>query len=236
MSLTTLNKDIKLVKNQYDTYDYSFIKNDLEAVDGLESYRTGIMIAILTGYQELNKTGNPTYTDFGNKSYTTLKRNQSRDVEFELESYITETVGKMRRTKSVNSVTVVSNENNGYNVTVNATSITDDDVVVVTSVNDSISKLNTVLYAKTGLAYCNTNIPLKVDITLQTYEDNTLLKDIVYIYVNNIYIQTLNIKETGTTFKYTPLQSKEDNILKIVYNGNDNYNSSEYILHFISEV
>lgn len=232
--LHTLNKDIKLIKNQYGKYDFEFKKNDLNIVSGIESYKTGILIAVSTGYQELLKTGNSTYADFGNKSFTTLKRNKSREIEFELESYLTEVISKMRRTKNVNEITVTSN-NNGYDVFINTTTITDEDVIVETNINDNISKTNTILYAKTELAYCNKNIPLIVDITLQNLENKTLLNDIVYIYINDLYVKTLNL-QGDTIFKYTPSLANEDNVLKIVYKGNEHYNSSEYIIHFISEV
>jgi len=234
MTLTTLNKDIQLVTDNHGKYDFQFVKNDLKVADGLESYRNAVIIAILTGYQELNKTNNPTYADFGDKAYQTIKRNKSKDVIFELESYITEVVTNMRRTNSVEEVQITDSEE-GYNILVKAISITDEQVVVTTTLTDSISKLNTVLYAKTDLAYCNKNIPLIVDISLKNYEDNSILKDIVYIYINNQYIKTLNLTGETTQFKYTPTSSNEDNVLKIVYKGNPNYNSSEYIIHFISE-
>lgn len=231
---TTLNKDILLIPSKYGKYDLSFNKIDIDVVSGLDSYYNAVKMAILTGFNELTKTGNMTYVDFGCKAHDSIKKNKTNNMEYEIETYVAQTVSDMRRTQSVESVEVTE-KMNGYDVTIHAISIDDTEVEMTVELSNKETKTNTALYAKTELAYCNQNIPLRVDISLKNYENNTSINDIVYIYVNDVYVQTFTLKDSVSTFKYIPNRVNHDNSMKILYKGNENYNASEATIHFISE-
>lgn len=124
----TLNDDIKLTPNQYGEWDMVFEDGDLVNVTGAESLANAIIILIMTRYGEL-KT-NPLYkNDFGCRVHEIPKDNITNLNQYKVEKYIEESVKRMRRVKTINSIQVTPNAV-GYNVVLAVTSINDTDVTL----------------------------------------------------------------------------------------------------------
>ena len=121
----TLNEDIKLVDNGYGEYDMEFSNGDIVNLTGVESLHNAIIIAILTRFRELNH--NQLYDEFGCRVHEEVKANHGRMTKYRIEKHIEETLQKMRRIRSVNSITVTEIEQ-GYKVHFNITSINDETV------------------------------------------------------------------------------------------------------------
>ena len=120
----TLNEDVKLKSDEYGFFDIGMSNGDYVNVTGLGSLLNACIIAIMTRYGELSN--NPTYTEFGCQVHELPKMNQNRLFLFKLESYITDTLSKMRRVKSVNQVNIARTDIHDYQVEFDITSINDE--------------------------------------------------------------------------------------------------------------
>ena len=112
----TLNEDIKLVSDEYGVYDICFEEtvndNDFVNLTGPESLLNGCIIAIMTRYQELNT--NKTYNDFGCRVHELIKSNRNNLTQYKVELFITDTLEKIRRIKSVDEVNVMESDTHNY--------------------------------------------------------------------------------------------------------------------------
>ena len=120
-----LNEDIRLVDTGLGEYDMDFVNGDIVNLTGLGSLHNAIIIAILTRFRELQE--NQLYTDFGCRIHELIKANPTNMTQFTIEKYIEETIGNMRRVKTINSINVTKIEE-GYTVNFNITSITDEQI------------------------------------------------------------------------------------------------------------
>lgn len=120
----TLNEDVKLKSDEYGFFDIEMSNGDYVNVTGLGSLLNACIIAIMTRYGELSN--NPTYNEFGCQVHELPKMNQNRLFLFKLESYITDTLSKMRRVKSVNQVNITRTDIHDYQVEFDITSINDE--------------------------------------------------------------------------------------------------------------
>lgn len=125
--MKTLNKDMKLIQKPNLKYDIDFIKEDLHTVTDIESVHNAIILSVLTGYQELKKTNNPTYSDFGDKAYECLKMNKNKNTKYLLQKYLETCILNIRRIKQINKMTL-KESNEGYKVHYNITTITDEQI------------------------------------------------------------------------------------------------------------
>ena len=124
----TLNEDIKLTPNEYGEWDMVFEDGDIVNVTGAESLANAIVILIMTRYGEL-KT-NPLYkNDFGCRVHEIPKDNITNLNQYKVEKYIEESVRRMRRVKTINSIQVTPHAV-GYMVVLSVTSINDTDVTL----------------------------------------------------------------------------------------------------------
>ena len=114
----TLNKDINLVEKDCGYWDYEMELGDLKIVENKESLRNGLIIACLTSWNYLNRKGNPTYKEFGNKSYRELKKKKSSMVEYTIKQYFLEVLNRMRRSHRVVDLQVINHKTdpNAYDV------------------------------------------------------------------------------------------------------------------------
>ena len=114
----TLNEDIKLSPDEYGVYDIVFHEtpydNDIVNVTGGESLVNGCIIAIMTRYKEL-KT-NKTYNDFGCRVHELIKANRNSLTQYKVELFITDTLKRIRRIKSVDEVNVTLSGSHDYSV------------------------------------------------------------------------------------------------------------------------
>lgn len=126
----TLNEDIKLVPDEYGVYDILFedtpYDNDLVNVTGGESLVNGCIIAIMTRYKELNS--NKTYNDFGCRVHELIKANRNSLTKYKVELFITDTLERIRRIKSVDEVNVMESNTHNYSVYFIVTTYDDETV------------------------------------------------------------------------------------------------------------
>lgn len=120
----TLNEDVQLKPDEYNRWDLQFENKDYVNVTGKDSLHNAICIAIMTRYEELQKT--PLYAGFGCRIHELIKANKSSMVSYKIELFVTEVLENMRRVQEINFVEVTDDENAKYKVTFSVTSINDD--------------------------------------------------------------------------------------------------------------
>lgn len=120
----TLNEDVRLKSDEYGFFDLDMDNGDYVNVTGLDSLLNACIIAIMTRQGEL--TENQTYDEFGCQAHELPKMNQNRLFLFKLETYINDTLIKMRRVKSVNQIKITRNDVHDYQVEFDITSVNDE--------------------------------------------------------------------------------------------------------------
>lgn len=115
-----LNKDIDINDTGHGYWDISFHEKNMKTLTGLKCLENGIIIAILTRYNELKKL--PSYENFGCKAHQLIKARKTNMNEFKLRTYIKESVEAMNRVASVDDL-IITSKNEGYNVKIYCTSI-----------------------------------------------------------------------------------------------------------------
>ena len=120
------NKDINLNDVGYGSWDIQLKDKDLDVVVGLDSVENGIIIAILTQYNELKKL--PSYSDFGCRAYNLVKLPTTKLNKAKLKNYIKESVENMNRISSVDRITLTETQM-GYDVSVECTTIYGDQAI-----------------------------------------------------------------------------------------------------------
>lgn len=232
-TVETLNKDIKLVSDDFGVYDFGVNKQDFILVTGEESLKNALILAVLTSWNELSDLS--TYIGFGNRAYELVKANQNKLTQFKVEQYMKETVEKIRRVKKINEL-IVTPVLDGFEVIVNVTGINDEDVKVELNLNQS-GFVPTNLVATSSLYWCNPNNPLQILLNLKDGQGNPIVDEVLYIYINGSFIKSILVtEETGKLFEYTPTITKNDNKLKIIFKGNNTYQPTNTEITFASEV
>lgn len=99
--------------NQWDiAFEETDNGNDFVNLTGRESLRNGIIIAIMTRFEELYH--NPLYEDFGCRVHELIKKNKSAMTKYKIELYIEETLKKIRRIKKVDEIIITDNPNSQW--------------------------------------------------------------------------------------------------------------------------
>lgn len=124
----TLNEDVQIkpVSPTSKHWDIQMENGDYVNVDGLESLRNAICIAIMTRFNELDFM--ELYDGFGCRVHELVKKNKSEMVKYKIELFINEVLENMRRISIVNDVTVSESDIHSYLVEFNVTSISDETV------------------------------------------------------------------------------------------------------------
>lgn len=124
----TLNEDVQIkpISPTSKHWDIQMEKGDYVNVDGLESLRNAICIAIMTRFNELDFM--ELYDGFGCRVHELVKKNKSEMVKYKIEVFINEVLENMRRISIVNDVTVSESDIHSYLVEFNVTSISDETV------------------------------------------------------------------------------------------------------------
>ena len=124
----TLNEDVQIkpVSPTSKHWDIQMENGDYVNVDGLESLRNAICIAIMTRFNELDFM--ELYNGFGCRVHELVKKNKSEMVKYKIELFINEVLENMRRISIVNDVTVSESDIHSYLVEFNVTSISDETV------------------------------------------------------------------------------------------------------------
>lgn len=236
MSLKTLNKDFGLIQKTNGTYDLHFEVNDLVELTGEESLANGIILSIMTGYKELLKTNNPTYADFGNRSYELIKANKNDLAIFKLEQYFKECLKKIRRIQRINSI-VVEDIPEGYRVTIRVTSVTDEIVNVSVKLAE-ITKLESFIQINSSSNICSIEKPLQLEFYLHDEINNGLSEELLEIYIDDeFYSQTPFTDDEGKiSFMYqTEETSIRENIpLLCIFKGNTEYADCKSMVYYFN--
>ena len=121
----TLNEDVQVkpVSPTAQHWDIQMENGDYVNVDGLESLRNAICIAIMTRFNELDFVG--LYDGFGCRVHELIKANKSEMVKYKIELFTTDVLENMRRIDSVNYVKVTEDDYNSYLIEFDVTSIYD---------------------------------------------------------------------------------------------------------------
>ena len=120
----TLNEDVLLKPNEYNEWDIQMENGDYKNVDGFESLKNAICIAIMTRFGELQTS--PIYNQSGCRVHELIKINKSSMVVYKIELFVTEVLAKMRRIQSINWVEITEDTNFSYNISFSVYSITDE--------------------------------------------------------------------------------------------------------------
>jgi len=122
----TLNEDVQIrpVSPTSQHWDIQMSNGDYVNVDGIESLRNAICIAIMTRFNELDFI--PLYEGFGCRVHELVKLNKSEMVRYKIELFTSEVLENMRRIQTVNSVTVSDDDSCSYLIEFNVTSISDE--------------------------------------------------------------------------------------------------------------
>lgn len=227
MSYKTLNKDYKLIPKSNGLYDVSYIAGDITPTEGLDSLKNAIIIKLLTGYQELYKTDNPTYMDFGNRAWELIKANKTSDNAFKIEQYSYEALNEIRRIKSVNEIKVTDNlDNHGYNIFFNVTSLNDTDVTGDVSITSDSSKLTCYLTVDTIYNFTTEDAESNYQVTFTLLDElgNPISDELIYIYVDDEYYRVCKTSEDGVGTIYYYDNVTDDTTVYGEFKGDSKFN------------
>lgn len=247
----TLHHDIGLIKRSNGLWDLWFgqdeiskeykdnayldiVEGDLVNATELHSLQVGIIISCLTSWNYLNRTGNPIYTDFGNKSYSLLKKNKGVNTQYKIKHYFIECLERMRRVYSVEYLNVVEIKNNPYiykvifKVLSVTNTIVDGEFYLNTSSSKSISQID----INYNHPYTSVSNPLFMECILKDEYGSFITDEVLYVYVKNdndskfkFYGITEPTDDNGAT--YITIPPKGLNVrtqIMIVFKGNTIYN------------
>lgn len=231
----TQNKDHQLIHKPNHTWDINYLAGDIVETTGLDSLRNAIIFKIMTGYQELYRTGNPTYKDYGNKAWSQIKANRTENTRYKIEQYILEALKEIRRIKTVDELKVIEDKDcDGYILYYTVTALNDEQVtdkILLTELSDGLKTFMdlTVLYSQTTSEH---NHGYDINIKLVDEFNNPLSGEICYIYINNSYYRvTPQTNFNGeTTLRYPDLL-EEDSEVTAIYKGNTYYNTVKSTVH-----
>lgn len=121
----TLNEDVQVkpVSPTAQHWDIKMENGDYVNVNGHDSLKNAICIAIMTRFNELDFV--ELYEGFGCRIHELVKANKSEMVQYKVELFIIDVLENMRRIDTVNSVKVTEDAYNSYLIEFNVTSISD---------------------------------------------------------------------------------------------------------------
>ena len=122
----TLNEDVMIqpVSSTSQHWDIQMENGDYVNVDGIESLRNAICIAIMTRFNELDFI--ELYDGFGCRVHELVKANKSEMVKYKVELFVNEVLENMRRISLVNWIDVTDDDSCSYKIEFNVTSISDE--------------------------------------------------------------------------------------------------------------
>lgn len=247
----TLHHDIGLVQRSNGTWDLWFgqdevskiyeddpflqiIEGDIVNATEVHSLQVGIIIACLTSWNYLNRTGNPIYTEFGNEAYSLLKKNKGVNTAYKIQQFFIDCLNRMRRVNSVESLEVFDVQGNPYlyKVVFQVTSVTntlvDGSFYLETDSNKNMSELE----VNYNHPYTSALNPLFIECTLKDEYGSFISDEIIYIYVKDsssskfsFYGITEDTDEYGKTYITIPPRGLDLNTqIMLVFKGNSVYN------------
>ena len=228
----TLHRDIGLIQRTNNGWDLWFDNGDTVRAEDFHSLQVGIIIACLTSWNYMNRYGNPTYSVFGNKSYTLLKQNKSQMVAYKIEQYFLECLKRMRRVYDVVSITVSEVPYDPYKYVVEFevmsinNQLVDGSFTISTEATKSASYIDYDLY----MPYASNKTPLQMDVWLRNEYGGGISGEILYMYVQEGNSEPV-MKVVGETdslgylrVMYEPTGASTENNIHFIFRGNTTYN------------
>ena len=223
----TQNKDQLLFEKTNHLYDLAYsIGDEIQITEG-DSLKNAIIIKLLTGYQELYKTDNPTYMDFGNRAWELIKANKTSGNTFKMEQYSYEALNEMRRVKSVNEIKVTDNlDNHGYNIFFNVTSLNDTDVTGDVFITSDSSKLTCYLSVDTIYNFTTEDAENNYQVTFTLLDElgNPIVDKLIYMYVDDKYYRVCKTDEEGVGTIYYYDNVTDDTTVYGEFKGDSKFN------------
>lgn len=227
----TLNKDILLTPRSNGTWDFSWNEHDLDSATELYSTEMAIIHACLTSWNFFNRYGNPTYTNYGNRSYSLLKTNKSPMTAYKVKIFFEECINRIRRVAFIEDLTVTdSDEPHTYDVWFSVRCIDDSSVTGELRVSENINKSEAFLGMVYDIPYASNIRPLLVDLQLKNEYASPISDENLYVYLDDVFIGlTENTNQYGlVSYKYTPTETDiGTKTLRFVFKGNSLYNQTE---------
>lgn len=123
----SLNHDINMVFD-YDKnrWDWNIKGENLDIAIGIKSLFAGCVSKLLTGYHECKY--NPTYNNYGNRTYELIKQNKNNLTSKRIEEYSRRQLHEMNRVKTINYLKVyeISDDPYSYQVDYQIVAINDE--------------------------------------------------------------------------------------------------------------
>lgn len=180
----TLNKDINLIERENGYWDYEFQYGDIVISEDKQSLRNGLIIACLTSWNYLNRQGNPTYAEFGNKAYRELKKKKSTIVEYTIKQYFIEVLNRIRRVHRVVDLQVLNNNKdpNAYDVVFIVEATNDEIVKGSFNISTSPSLSPSYITVEQEGTSCSPNKPVYFTVHINTEYNEHIENELVYAY------------------------------------------------------
>lgn len=249
----TLHHDIGLVKRSNGLWDLWFgqdeisknyerdtnlkiVHGDLVSATEIHSLQVGIIIACLTSWNYLNRTGNPIYTEFGNESYSLLKKNKGINTQYKIKQFFIDCLNRMRRVYSVEYLEVYETETNPYlyKVVFKVISITNTIVDGEFYLETDSNKNTSMIEISYNHPYTSASNPLFVEATLKNEYGSIIEGEIIYIYIKgssdskfHFYGVTQATDDEGKVYVTIPPNGLDFNTqIMFIFKGNTLYNPS----------
>lgn len=222
----TQNRDHLLFEKTNHLYDLAYNIGDEIPISEEDGLKNAIIIKLLTGYQELYKTDNPTYQNFGNRAWELIKANKTSDNAFKIEQYSYEALNEIRRIKSVNEIKVTDNlDNHGYNIFFNVTSLNDTDVIGDVSITSDSSKLTCYLTVDTIYNFTTEDAESNYQVTFTLLDElgNPISDELIYMYVDDEYYRVCKTGEDGVGTIYYYDNVTDDTMVYGAFKGNNRF-------------
>lgn len=227
-SNNTLNKDINLIERENGYWDYEFQYGDIVTSENKQSLRNGLIIACLTSWNYINKGENPTYQEFGNKSYWELNKKKSGMVEYTIKQYFIEVLNRIRRVHRIVDLQVIDHptDPNAYNVQFTVEATNDEIVNAQFPINTQNTQITptTISYNLTKKS-TNPLKPLQITIKIENEYNDPLNDEIIHIYRVNDDGTEEHIKSChpNISIPIYPQNSFGYDEIIIKYNGNEQF-------------
>lgn len=227
----TLHKDIGMVQMSNGSWDLWFDNGDLVSATELHSLQVGIIIACLTSYNWMERYGNPTYTDFGNRAYTLLKANKSSMTRYKVEQFFLECLKRMRRVYDVLDLTVSEKADEPYKYFVEFSVISIDNSIVTGSFTideDNTSKSTSYIGFTYNQPYASPYNPLIVDLYLGNEYGGGISGATIFMTVeghDESIVAGVTDSNGHVQFSYVPKVLDATSKLVFIYGGSSDYNS-----------
>ena len=247
----TLHHDIGLVRRSNGLWDLWFgqdevsenfkdspyldiVEGDIVSATEIHSLQVAIIISCLTSWNYLNRTHNPIYTEFGNKSYSLLKKNKGVNTRYKIKHFFIECLKRMRRVYDIEYLNVYDVANNPYVYRVNfkVLSVTNTIVDGEFYLNVDTNKNTSMINLNYNHPYTSVSNPLFIECELRNEYGSPIENEILYVYMKNdgeskfkFYGITEATNEYGNAYITIPPRGLNINTkIMFIFKGNALYN------------